>query len=354
MPTVATIDEIARRANVSKTTVSFVINGRPGPSAATTERVLRTMEEMNYVPSRLAQRFASKRSQTIALVFLPYPNIFSDSHHGQVLDAVYETLNTQSYSLLLETSNELFFKEQRHLRMIQSGMVDGVLLLEPTLEQDFITEMAGLDAPIAIINGDGSRYGVDSVRNDDRDVGRRVARHLLDLGHRQICFVAGSANHASTRDRRLGFTEELAKAGIDLLPDQVFEGDYGRSQWSGHEGCMRLMQRYQATTALFCGNDTMAVGALQAASELGLQVPHDLSIVGVDDNIISSYSNPPLTTVRQHSHEIAKQTVELLLERLGRKHEKRNTDEAEPDAPPEQRLLKPSLIIRRSTAAPSR
>lgn len=339
-----TIDEIAKRANVSKTTVSFVINGRPGPSAATSAHVMRVMEEMQYVPSRLAQRFASQRSHTIALVFLPYPHVFSDNHHGQVLDSVYETLNASGYSLLLETSNQQFIDEKRYSTMIRSGMVDGVLLLEPTLDQTYVRELAEQKAPLAIINSDGAKFGVDSVRNDDAEVGRVVGRHLHKLGHRQLGFIAGSANHTSTRDRQRGFLEALEQVGITPQDGQIFSGEYGRSYWSGHQGCVDILRRRPETTAIFCCNDTMAVGALQAADELGRKVPRDLSIVGVDDNIISTYSRPAITTVRQPSNEIAKQAVELLLRRLGKK---------KVEFEPEHRLLKPIFIERKSTAPPA-
>ena len=110
-----TIEEIARKANVSKTTVSFVINGKAGPSANTVEHVRRVMAEMNYVPSALAQRFASQKSKTIALIVLPYPQVFRDPHHGDALDAVHETLRSRGYSLLLDTSRIEFVKERRHL-----------------------------------------------------------------------------------------------------------------------------------------------------------------------------------------------------------------------------------------------
>ena len=312
----ATIDEIARRANVSKTTVSFVINGRPGPSAETVALVRRIMAEMNYVPSMLAQRFASQKSRTVALIVLPYSHVFSDLHHGEVLDAVCAVLEAARYSLLLDTSNARFIEERRYSTMLRSGHVDGMLLLEPTLDLGYLGELAAEAAPVVIINSDGGGIGLDYVRTDDCEVGRIAAEHLLRLGHRRIGFVAASANHASARDRALGFARELETAGTPLETGRVFHGAYETSYWSGHQGCAQILRDYPDTTALFCCNDTMALGALEAAREAGRRVPEQFAIMGVDDNPTSAYSTPPLTTIRQPSYDLAKQAAQLLLDRL--------------------------------------
>lgn len=335
-----TIDEIARKAGVSISTVSFVINGRPGPSAATVAHVRRVMEEMNYVPSALAQRFASQKSKTIALVVLPYPHVFSDLHHAQALDAVYEVLQAQEYALLLAASDAQFVEQRRHFRMLRSGQVDGMLLLEPTLDQGYLGELASEDAPVVIINSDGDEAGLDYVRTDDVAIGRGAAQHLLELGHRRIGYIAGSANHASARDREAGFLNALAEAGAALPTERLFAGSYDTSYWSGYRGCEQILRSCPETTAIFCCNDTMAFGALEAAQRAGRQVPAQLSLLGVDDNPTSTYSNPPLTTFRQPSHDVARQATETLLQRLTQGGERRAGV---------GRTLQPSLIVRRST-----
>ncbi len=341
----ATIDEIARRANVSKTTVSFVINGRPGPSAETVALVRRIMAELNYVPSMLAQRFASQKSKTVALVTLAYPHVFSDLHHGEILDAVCATLDAAGYSLLLAAANPRFIEERRFSTMLRSGHVDGMLLLEPTLDQSYLGELAAEDAPVVIVNSDGAGIGLDYVRTDDVAVGQIATEHLLRLGHRRIGFIAASSNHASARDRSRGFLKAMQANDLPVSGDRIFHGSYDTSYWSGYQGCEQILRESPDTTAIFCCNDTMAMGALEAARAAGRAVPNDLSIVGVDDAPTSSYANPPLTTVRQPSYEIAKQATLVLLDRL-RADQVRRTFVA--------RALPPTLVERESTAsAPS-
>ena len=340
----ASIEEIARRANVSKTTVSFVINGKAGPSAETVRHVRRVMSEMNYVPSALAQRFARSKSKTIALIVLPYPQVFRDPHHGDALDAVHETLRSQDYSLLLDTSRPEFVTQRRHLTLLQSGQVDGMLLLEPTLDQPYLRDMASAPSPVVIINSDGSQLGLDYVRTDDIAIGRLGTEHLLQLGHRQIGFIAASSHHASARDRLNGFMQTMSDNDVPLPSSRVFHGAFDTSFWSGHEGCTQILREHADTTAIFCSNDTMALGALEAANKLNRKVPDTLSILGVDDNPISGYCTPRLSTIRQPSHEVARQATQLLLDRL--------TPDKKVPAPPTGQTLPPMLVPRESCAPP--
>ncbi len=338
----ATIDEIARRANVSKTTVSFVINQRPGVSEETVASVRRIMAEMDYVPSALAQRLASRKSKTIALVMLPYPHVFSDLRHGLALDAVYETLEAAGYSLVLATSSARFIDENRYQSLLRSGQVDGMLVLEPTLDQSYLAKLASEDAPVVIVNSDGEDLGLDYVRTDEIAVGQIAADHLLHLGHRRFGFVVGSSNHASARDRATGFLDVLEQAGHHLDGEQIYYGAFETSHWSGHEGCVRILSQHPETTAIFCSNDTMAHGAIEAAKDAGRRVPDDLSIIGVDDSRSAMYSSPALTTIRQPSFDVAKQATQILLDRLTGKDPKQRRNVG--------RALPPTLVERDSTA----
>lgn len=341
----ATIDEIARRAKVSKTTVSFVINSKPGVSPDTAAHVRRVMAEMNYVPSALAQRFASRKSMAIALITLPYPRVFRDPHHGEVLDAAYRTLEDHDYTLVLAASSERFLDEQRHVKLLRSGQVDGLLLLEPSLDQDYLTDLVRQDAPVVVINSDGSHLSVDYVRTDDFAVGKLAAEYLVDLGHRRIGFIAGPPNHASARDRLAGFRRTLEDLGCPLDEDRIFHGHYDTSAWSGRHGCREIITSWPDTTAILCCNDTMALGALGAAMEMRRPVPQNLSLIGVDDNPTNTCCQPQLTSIRQPSHELGKQAALLLLERI----------EGSKRAPgkPVARLLEPTLVVRDSCAPPA-
>ncbi|MBN1513205.1 MAG: LacI family DNA-binding transcriptional regulator [Phycisphaerae bacterium] len=342
----ATIDEIARRANVSKTTVSFVINGKPGVSEATANLVRAVMAELDYVPSVLAQRFASRRSLAVALIAQSYPSVFHDPRHAEIVDAVYSTLEDRDYSLVLGTSNKRFLEERRHIKILRSGQVDGLLLLEPTLDQDYLADLAEQNAPVVIINGEGCHLGLAAVRTNDTVVGRIAAEHLLSLGHRRIGFIDGGRSHQSAIDRALEFQRLLALAACPLDPRRIFHGEINTSEITGRDGCRAILEHMPDTTAIFCCNDTMALNALDAAREMNVDVPGRLSLLGVDDHPTSIACRPQLSSIRQPSYDIAKEATEMLLARL---QAPRNGDHQ-----PVTRLLPPALVPRDSTAPPAR
>lgn len=341
----ATIDQIAKQANVSKTTVSFVINGKSGVSEATAAHVRRVMAEMKYVPSALAQRFASRKSNAVALIILPYPQVFRDPNHGEALDAIHDALEARGYSLLLETSNVRFLTERRYEKMLRSGQVDGMLLLEPTLDQGYLEDLATREEPVVLVNSDGSHLGLDFVRTDEVEVGRLAANFLYELGHRCMGIVAADAHHASARDRLRGFRERLEELEIGLSNDRIFHGAFDTSYWSGRQGCVQILRNAPAVTAIFCCNDTMALGAMKGARLAHRSVPTTLSLIGVDDNPAGTYCQPGLTTIRQPSHTVANLATRALLDRL----ERGNSSARQPVA----ELVEPSLVERGSCAPPS-
>lgn len=339
-----TIAEIARRANVSKAAVSLVINGKPGVSKATIQTVRDVMAEMDYVPSALAQRFASQKSMAVALVALAYERVFHDERHAEMVDAVYTKLDEHDYSLILGTANNKFLEQKRHTMMLRSGQVDGMILLEPTLDQDYLGEIAATCLPAVVLNGDGTGRGLDSVRTDDCGVGIMAAKHLYDLGHRRIGMITGSMNHASGRDRRSGFEETCRELGHPLSPDRLILGEYDTSEVSGREGCKQILHAAPDTTAIFCGNSAMALNAISIALEMGLTVPEDLSILGVDDSPFNLISRPPLSAICQQSYQMATAAAELLLDRMNA-----SSDES---GEPREVLIGARLVERATCAQP--
>jgi LacI family transcriptional regulator len=340
----ATIEEIARRAKVSKTLVSFVINGKPGVSARTAAHIRRVMAEMDYVPSALAQRFASQRSMAVALIARSYPRVFHDPRHAEIVDAVYQTLEENDYTLVLGTSNRRFLQAKKHITLLRSGQVDGLLVLEPTLDEPYLTDLTDADKPVVLVNSDGSPFGLDYVRTDDVAVGRLAAEHLLALGHRRIGLLAGQETHASARDRSRGFREALADAGCPLSETRVFRGEYDASEASGHDGCRLILERAPETTAIFCCNDTMALAAMEAAAEQNRPVPQTLSLLGVDDHPACVVCRPQLSSIRQPSFDMARLATTMLIERL------RVPPAASRE--PQCRLLSPTVVPRDSCAPP--
>ena len=214
-----------------------------------------------------------------------------------MVDAAYTLLEEHNYSLMLARSSEQFLQERRHVTMLRSGQVDGLLLVEPTLDQAYLSDLPGLGSPVAIINGDGSHVGLDCVRTDDRAVAKLAAEHLPGAGasadrddRRWRISCLGSRPDCSVQG------EPRERAGVPLHPDRLYSGDFLTSEASGRDGCHAILDRAPDTTAIFCSNDTMALNALQAAKERNLVVPRDLSLIGVDDHP-TSLALPPAALI---------------------------------------------------------
>lgn len=340
-----TIRDIARRAEVSPAAVSFVLNNKPGVGKEKAQRIRDAVRDLNYVPSVLARRFVTRRSMTVALVVRPHRQVFGDdSHRSDMPGAVFDVLEESGYALLLVKAGATFTSERKYLSMIQGGQVDGFLILEPTLDQTYLRDIAEAGIPAVVINGDGVASGLDHVRTDDIRVGRLAASYLLGLGHKKLGFIAGSSNHASTHLRLAGFSAALAEAGVPLEHNRTFHGEYERGRWSGEFGCRQILMQAPDTTGIFCCNDRIAFGALCEARKASRHVPRDLSIIGVDNVPSAEHASPMLTTIAQHSREIAARATELLLAKL--------QGSALDDHAATEVLEAPALVVRETCAAP--
>ena len=179
---------------------------------------------------------------------------------------------------------------------------------------------------------------IDRAHTDNVAGGYLATRHLLDLGHRRIGYIGGPPHLSPVPDRSAGYCRALQEAGLPIDERLIVAGSF--RDVGGYSGAQALLTLPAAPTAIFAGNDLMAIGALAAARDAGIAVPDDLSIVGFDDIHLAGYINPPLTTVAQPKYELGVIAAELLLARL-----------AEPDLPPQRRLLQAQLVVRQSTAA---
>ena len=327
-----TINDIARLAEVSKKTVSRVINDSPSVNAATRERVQAIMAEVDYEPDPQARGLAFRRSFLIGLVYdNPNPQYVVNMQLG-LLDG----LRGSGFELVVHPcsrNSPSFLEELRSF--VERQRLFGVVLT-PSISEDervarLLAEAGCAYVRIASVSLDKPEHMIETR---DRLGGLAAARHLTGLGHRRIALIAGPSTFRSSHERRAGFEEGLAEAGARLEPGHVLEGAYT------YESAIPLGQQLLSITprptAIFALNDEMAAGVLQAARQMQLKVPEDLSIVGFDDFQIASRLWPTLTTVRTPTREIGRLAATRLLGR--NESEGRN---------PEDRL--PALVIRESS-----
>ena len=326
--------DVARVAGVSHQTVSRVLNDSAHVRPQTRERVLSAMRELDYRPSSVARALVTGRSRTLGVVS------FDTTLYGpaSTLFGIERAAHEEGYFVsivsltALDRSSILTAVE----RLRDQG-VDGILIIAPQVAASQAVLHVPPDMPVVCVEA-GPREAVPVVSVDQLAGAAAATRHLLDLGHRTVWHVAGPEDFLEARQRIAGWRATLEAAGAQAPP--LVSGDW--SARSGYELGQRLVT-VRAMTAVFVGNDQMALGILRALHEVGREVPRELSIVGFDDIPEAQYFTPPLTTVRQDFNEMGRKSLMLLLREMvaGERSSARV-------------VVEPELVVRDSTAAPPR
>jgi LacI family transcriptional regulator len=328
------MSDVANKAGVSLMTVSRVINKKGDVSDETRQRILEIISNLGYRPSGIARSLATKETYTIGLVVPDVSNAF----FADVTKGVERLAYSKGFHVFLCNTEEDPRRELAVIQSLEEKRVDGLVLCSSRLEEkNLVDALANLPATVLINRRlhPTSKDTFDSVILDDEQGGWMATQHLIQSGHRRIGFLAGPLASYSGAGRRKGFLAALQEADINLV-----EGWMRQCQPSvegGYEATRSLLTIYPQLTALFCYNDLVAVGALQACNELRRRVPDDLAIVGHDDIPLAALVSPALTTCRVPRYELGAKAVNALLERLR-------------DCPDEcnQTILQSELVVRES------
>ena len=307
---IATLDEVARVAGVSRATVSRVVNGSPKVSADVRRTVERTIDRLGYVPNRAARSLVTRRSDSIAVVITePAPRLFSDPFFPRVIRGVSTALAARDLQLVLLMPDDAR-EEQRTIRYLTGGHVDGVILVSLHGDDPLPTELAARRIPLVLVGRPPLGAQVDYVDADNRGGARLAIRHLLEGGRQRIATITGPGDMVPGIDRLAGYRDALIEAGMPVDADLITTGDFT------HEGGTAAMERLLAARpdldAVFCASDLMAVAALGVLQAAGRRVPEDVAVVGYDDAPIAMTTRPTLTSIRQPVEEMGREMVNLL------------------------------------------
>jgi DNA-binding LacI/PurR family transcriptional regulator len=314
-----TSQDVAELAGVSRTTVSFVLNDVKhfNIMPETRQKVLEAIETLGYVPNASAQALASKRSKAIGLVMTRSPQyIATDTFMPQILGGMLDIIKSHRLGLLIEWVNP-GHQIKTYRELIHAKHIDGMILLTPRYDDEGLKELEDLEIPVVLM-GNVSNSSLPSVDIDNRLAAKRGVDHLIELGHRQIaCILNAPLAYSSANERLMGYQDALADASIAYDQDLVRIADFDPQ--SGFLQMKSLLSSGESFTAVFVASDNVAMGALAAIHETGLQVPGDLSVLGFDDIPWANYATPPLTTIHTPAHELSQQSCLLLLELMKEK-----------------------------------
>lgn len=332
-----TIRDVAKQAGVSIKTVSRVVNNQSEVSPNTREKVQQVIIELDYQPNTTARSLVNGRTNTIGVV-IPYDTkyVFSHPFFAEVIRGIAEVLSENCYDLLLNLAHN----QEPYYRLYSQRKVDGLILMSIPTGDPGIKGLDESGAPCVCtcrLSDAGESY--ISFVDADFEGGVGLAMdHLISLGHRRIALLTGAENLVSVKLRKQGYLKALKENDIPLIEGYVLAGDF--TSESGYDLVSQIMRHPSPPSALVCGDDMMAFGAIKAVTELGYSVPEDISIIGFDDIRLAQFSNPQLTTIRQDKYQKGRVAAETLLTLI------RNND----NGPLKQIIIDTSLIIRASTA----
>ncbi|HEV7664665.1 MAG TPA: LacI family DNA-binding transcriptional regulator [Chloroflexota bacterium] len=310
----ATVHDVARRAGVSTSTVSHVVNNTRFVSDELRGRVLEAMRELDYTPNAAARMLTLKRSHTIGLIVSDIRNPFFASVARGVEDVAQE----QGYTLVLCNSDESFERESACLTALETRAVDGVLLASAGVADEHLARLVRAGFPIVLVDRDLPELGVPAVLLNNEGAAYRAVLHLITRGHRRIAMLSGRAAISTTTERVAGYQRALREAGIALDERLVASG--ASTSEGGLLAANAVLDLDDPPSAIFSGNNLMSIGALQAIVNRGLSVPEGVALVGFDDFPFpwSDAFRPHLTTVAQPTYELGRRAAELLVQRLKR------------------------------------
>lgn len=307
-----TIADIARRAGVTKSTVSFALNDRPGVSAATRDRILGIAREMGWRPSRVARALSGGRAGVLGLVVdRPARTLGIEPFFMQLISGIEGELAARDVALLLQMAEDGGAQVATYRRWWAERRVDGVFLVDLRVQDERVGLLAELGMPAIVIGGPEGRDGLPGVWNDEVEAVRAVVEYLAALGHRRIARVAGPPELRHTVARGAAFEAATGALGVTII---VAATDY-----TGEEGARatrRLLAAPGRPTAIVYDNDVMALAGLAVAAEMGVPVPERLSIVAWDDSLLCRLVHPPLTAVGldipSYGAEVARRLLDLV------------------------------------------
>ncbi len=314
-----TLVDVAKLAGVSVMTASRALSPDGSASQKARTKVEAAAQQLGYIPNALARMMKGARTNVIGVVV----NDISSAILAQFVTAL--SLEVRKYEMDLFIYNSLGDmgkgKGQR-LSQLLHGLWDGLVFVMPRMTDDYLRTLEATDSPIVLIS-----YARDTtlpvVRADNQSGACDAVTHLIDLGHRRIAFISGFSYTGQSEEREAGYRMALEAAGLPYDPELVLTGDF--SEQAGIDAARTLLALPQPPTAIFAGNDSMAIGCMRTAQAAGLRVPQDLSVVGFDDIPESATTTPPLTTLRHPIEAMARAAVQDLMRRIqgepGRRHQ---------------------------------
>jgi LacI family transcriptional regulator len=330
------LEEIAKIAGVSRSTVSRVINNHPNVSRHTRDRVRDVIQEQHYHPNLAARSLVVQETHILSLVIpQAVTSTFTDPYFPMLIQSVMERAYELDYAVMLWVSNKMEDTHRYKHRILRNSYFDGLLIAAAVNDDPIIPYLSQANFPFVIIGPPPVQH-LNYIDIDNENASEVAVLHLLNLGWERVATITGPMNLGSSVSRMRGYLNAFQRAGKPVDETLIVEGNYDEP--SGYQAMRTLIER--GANAVFCASDMMALGALRAIAECGLKSPDNIGIVSFDDLPVAAAATPPLTTIRQPIQALGSMAAQMLVDLLNGQAR-----------PPYQRILPASLIVRESCGA---
>jgi LacI family transcriptional regulator len=315
-----TIAHVAKKARVSMMTVSRAISAPHLVNEMTRDRVYKVIQELGYRPHSAARALARKNSRLDVIgVCFPFQHfLFTVDYNLRMLQGIEDAAEEAGYDLMIYNAvRKKKESDAGYARFLTSGAVDGLIIVAPPKDDPNLDLLIKMSAPFILLGCRHTAKHVSFVDSDNKQGARDAVEHLIKLGRRRIATITGNLNSSNACDRVTGYKQALKKHRLPIDDDWIVSGEFQMAE--GYQAMKTLLSLPHRPDAVFCANDFMAVMAVKAIREIGLNVPKDIAVIGYDDNGFAKDKNPPLTSVRQPCYEMGKMACEKLIEFVEKK-----------------------------------
>ncbi|MGB5892645.1 MAG: LacI family DNA-binding transcriptional regulator [Ignavibacteriaceae bacterium] len=332
-----TIKDVAKAANVSIATVSLVLHNNERISIKTKRRVLKSIKQLNYQPSRSARGLVSRKTGNIGFILTEEHFLRTEPFYTKIFLGTEFEARTNDYYVLLATVNSSFSEGDLLPRFIVEKNFDGIVIAGK-VPNSLVTSILEYKKPTVFVDFSPNNGDYPNVLTDNLKGGQIASEHLIEYGHKKIAFIGGEISHSSITDRLQGYKLALERAKINIDESLIITNDEYLSRQNGCSSAELLINRRKDVTAIFAANDAIAIGVMQCLKNKGIEIPDRISVIGFDDVEADLFIDPPLTTIRVPKLDMGTEAIQLILGIINNKNIKA------------KKILMPvELIVRKST-----
>lgn len=313
----ASIKDVARKAEVSISTVSNVINGTKYVSDELKQKINRVIAELNYEVDPVARSLKSKRTMSIGVIITNINRVF----FTQVIKGIEDTASKKKYSISFCNSDDKIETEKHFVQMLKNNWLDGIILdsVADMEEIEYFKYLSSLGnhkkhIPVVSIERRIEGYGIDSIVVNNKEGSSMATRHLIECGCKRITHITGPLNSCMVQDRLQGYREEIINKGFEIDEKLIVPGDF--SPLSGYQAVKQLLLNGDEFDGIFAANDQMAIGAMKAIKEYGYRVPEDIKVVGFDNTFVASIVEPSLTSINIPKYKLGILAAETIIKKI--------------------------------------